>query len=135
MPECCIDDAFLSAMRGLDCTPVPAANHYSFIRIGEECLPYVVVTTSIVAGLRTTDGVEKVDQVRISAYFSVDKLAECNKFKALVENWVFGKNCIDLAGCGCFCVRSVVPSQLTIKGGTLLFSVTLTGKYSAAVAV
>lgn len=135
MPECCIEDAFVAGLRALDCTPIPGDNHYSFLRRKDDCFPYAVVTTSIVTGLRTSDGTEKIQQVKLSGYFSVDKISDCNKFRALVEDWVFGKTCIALGDCGCFCVRSVVPGQMLIANNAVQFSVTLTGKYSAAVPV
>lgn len=132
MPECCIEDAFIAGLRSLDCTPIPMDNHFSFLCRKDDCFPYAVVTTSTVSGIRTSDGCEKIQQVKLSGYFSVDKISDCNKFKDLVENWVFGKNCISLAECGCFCVRSLSPGQMLIANGAVQFSVTLTGKYSAA---
>jgi len=129
MPECCVEDAFLSGLKALDCTPIPADNHYSFVRRKDDCLPYAVVTASIAAGLRTSDGTEKLSSIKLAGYFSVDRISDCNKFKGLVENWVFGKNCIELSNCGCFCVRSIGASQMLIVNDAVQFSVTLTGKY------
>jgi hypothetical protein len=129
---CCVEDAWIAALRALDCTPVKSEGHFVLQRSGSEIVPYVVVSSAISSGLRTTDTVQRIQSVSLRGYFSVDRIQDAREWQGLVEALLTCKRCVPLGDCGCFCVRSVGPSQMTPVGTLLSVFVTVTGSFMPA---
>ena len=129
---CCVEDAWIAALRALDCTPVKSEGHFVLQRSGSEIVPYVVVSSTIASGLRTTDTVQRVQSVSLRGYFSVDRMQDARACQTLVEELLTCKRCVPLGDCGCFCVRSVGQSTMTPVGTLLSVFVTVTGTFSPA---
>ena len=129
---CCVEDAWIAALRALDCTPVKPEGHFVLQRSGSEIVPYVVVSSTIASGLRTTDTVQRVQSVSLRGYFSVDRMQDARAWQTLVEQLLTCKRCVPLGDCGCFCVRSVGQSAMTPVGTLLSVFVTVTGTFSPA---
>lgn len=132
MPDCCIEEGWLQALRGLNCTPIPAASHFVDLRTGSESTPYVVVTVTQVPGLRTSDGVQVSYSARIVGYFEKDAFALRREWMELVMAFVTHSRCLALGQCGCFCVTSLSPMSSVISGSLLQASVTVSGRYLSA---
>mgnify|MGYP006286887143 CR=1 FL=1 len=129
---CCVEDAWIAALRALDCTPVKSEGHFVLQRSGSEIVPYVVVSSTIASGLRTTDTVQRFQTVSLRGYFSVDRMQDARAWQTLVEELLTCKRCVPLGDCGCFCVRSVGQSAMTPVGTLLSVFVTVTGTFSPA---
>lgn len=128
MSDCCVEEGMLQALRALECTPIPAQQHFVGVRRGEECLPYLVIKTREQAGLRTSSFLEMVTAVEISAYFSTDSSADSASFRRLLSQWLFGSNCLSLGNCGCFCVRSIGSVTTDYRERAIQVSVTISGR-------
>lgn len=130
MPDCCLTEGLLQALRGLECTPVKADQHYLNVRRGEECMPYVIIQTNQTFGIRTSDAVEIIENVRIVGYFSLDKAEQAHQWHGLVQAWLFVPDCVSLDNCGCFCLRSAPSLQMTASDRGYQVTATFRGKYS-----
>lgn len=130
MPDCCLNEGLLQALRSLECTPVKADQHFLNIRRGEECMPYVVVQTNQTFGLRTSDAVEVIENVRIVGYFSIDKPEQANQWNELLRGWIFQPDCVFLENCGCFCLRSAPSLQMSASDRGYQVTATFRGMYS-----
>ena len=130
MPDCCLNEGLLKSLRSLECTPVKADQHFLNMRRGEECWPYVVVQSQQTSGLRTSDAVEIIDNVRLVGYFSLDKPEQANQWSDLLRVWLFRPDCIILENCGCFCLRSAVNIQMTASERGYQVTATFRGQYS-----
>lgn len=131
MSECCVEAGMLQALRALECTPIPQDQHFVGVRRGEECLPYVVVKSVKSPGLRTSDGVEMLDQLTVSAYFSQDKQVDATVFRDLLLRWAYSKNCLSLGDCGCICVRTIAGSSLTYGQNGWSVLLNIIGRFAA----
>ena len=100
--------------------------------LAAKIVPYVVVSSTIASGLRTTDTVQRVQSVSLRGYFSVDRIQDARAWQTLVEELLTCKRCVPLGDCGCFCVRSVGQSTMTPVGTLLSVFVTVTGTFSPA---
>lgn len=128
--SCCLENAVLDALRGLNCTPIKAENHFVDERQCSDCLPYLVVKTGMTAGLRTSSAVQKVRTVELKAYFSQQKRFDARSLRDLISDWLMVAGCVDLGVCGCFCVQgaptiTIQPSQ----GNTIVLTVSFRGLY------
>ncbi len=132
MPDCCIEEAWLQALRGLNCTPIPEKSHFAEIRTGSETTPSAVVNIAVVPGLRTSDGVQLSYNVRIAGYFDKDAVAAKREWAELLMTFLTGSRCLSLGNCGCFCVTSLGILQSTISQQLLQASISLTGRYMSA---
>jgi len=132
VPDCCIEEGWLQALRGLNCTPIAAASHFADLRTGSESTPYVVVSITKVPGLRTSDGVQMTYGVRISGYFEKDAMAAKREWSELLMTFLTVSRCLTLGECGCFCVTSLGPLQSIISGSLLQSSITVSGRYMSA---
>jgi hypothetical protein len=132
MSECCVEEGFLQALRALECTPIPAQQHFVGVRRGEECLPYLVLATSEQPGLRTSSGQEMQTAARITAYFSPDKTHDAMSFRRLLSQWISSSGCLPLGVCGCFCVRSLGSVGTQYNERSVQVSVTLSGLFAAS---
>lgn len=130
--ECCVDDAWIEAIRGLDCTPVAAADHFVLVRPDNSKVPYVVISTATSAGLRTSDFVERISTTRIAGYFDKDKIASARQWSELLTAFLASSGCLSLGNCGCFCVRSQSQISMVIATELILVSVSVTGKFTPA---
>jgi hypothetical protein len=129
---CCLEDALLAALSGLDGTPIQSKNHFNLNRDGEECVPYLVLKTTDSPGLRTSSGTQKVSTVELNAYFSADRKSTAFQYRSLIEEWLDSGGCIELGDCGCFCLRSYSAARVSqATGGLVRFSVTFVGVYNA----
>jgi hypothetical protein len=133
MSDCCVEEGMLQALRALECTPIPAQQHFIGVRRGEECLPYLVLRRSIQQGLRTSHAVEQFDQISVSAYFSVDKASQAVSFRNLLQQWAYSSGCLNLGNCGCFCVRSIQPSQVSYGESSISVTISMIGRFAATV--
>ena len=131
MSDCCVEEGVLQALRALECTPIPAQQHFVGVRRGEECLPYLVLTTSEQPGLRTSSGLQMDTAARISAYFSADKTQDVASFRRLLSQWISSSGCLQLGSCGCFCVRSLGAVGTVYNDRSVQVSVTLSGTFAA----
>lgn len=132
MPDCCIETAWMQALRGLNCTPIPEASHFADLRTGSDTTPYAVVTVTKVPGLRTSDGVQVSYNVRISGYFEKDAMALKREWSELLLTFLTGSRCLTLGECGCFCVTSLGPMQSIVSGSLLQSSINVSGRYLSA---
>lgn len=132
MPDCCIETAWLQALRGLNCTPIPENSHYADLRTGSEATPYAVVSITKIPGLRTSDGVQITYGVRISGYFEKDAMAVKREWSELLLAFLTSSRCLTLGECGCFCVTSLGPMQSIVSGSLLQSSITVSGRYMSA---
>ena len=130
MSDCCVEEGMLQALRGLECTPIPAQQHFVGVRRGEDCLPYLVIRHVIQSGLRTSDVVESLDQVVISAYFSPDKSHDAVQYRSLVQQWAYSSRCLGLGNCGCFCVRSIQPISVSYNSNAVSVTMSMTGRFA-----
>lgn len=131
--SCCLEAAILDALRALGCTPILAENHFVDRRTCSDCIPYLVLKTSTVPGLRTTSGLQKLKSVEVKAYFGDKMWKMARDYMELVEAWVFTRGCIDLGECGCFCLRLDPSSAITGPvGGVIVYSLSFRGVYNAA---
>lgn len=132
MSDCCVEEGMLQALRGLECTPIPAQQHFIGVRRGEDCLPYLVLTTSEQPGLRTSSGQEMQTAARIAAYFSADKVQDAASFRRLLSQWISSGGCLPLGSCGCFCVRSLGAITTAYNDRSVQVSVTVSGKMATS---
>ena len=128
---CCLEDALLAALRGLDGTPIPSKNHFNLVRECEDCVPYLVLKNTDSPGLRTSSGTQKVSTVELNAYFSADRKYQAYQYRTMIADWLDSGG-IDLGDCGDFCVRSTGTARVAVAaGGLVRFSVTFVGVYNA----
>ena len=126
---CCVEDAILQALRGLQCTPVRPENHFLTFKTTENCLPYVLLNVRVQAGLRTTDTIVKNYSVQVLAFFGEQMRAELRQFQDAFVQWLYLPGCLPLGECGCFCVQSRGQADVTYTDGRLRFGVTFVGRY------
>ena len=127
--SCCIEDAILRALRGLECTSIRPENHFITVRTTGDCLPYLVLNVRLQAGLRTSDGVAKVYSVQVLAWFGDTMRPLLQQFQAAFETWLYAPGCLPLGDCGCFCVQSRGQADVTFTDGRLRYGVTFVGRY------
>jgi hypothetical protein len=131
--SCCLETAILDKLRSLDCTPILSQNHFIDRRTCTDCIPYLVLKTSTVPGLRTTSFVQKLKSVEVKAYFGDKMHKMARDYMNLVEEWVFARGCLELGECGCFCLRTDPSSAITRQSdGTVVYSLSFRGVYNAA---
>ena len=124
---CCVFDAFKQALTGLSGNPIAVDEYYDGVKQNSDSGRYCVISSSVTAGVVTTDAVEEVHRVGISGYFGVGHSAEAGVVRGLLQSFVFQPGCLSLGECGCFCVRSRSNLQRVSRRDTLQVSVTLTG--------
>lgn len=130
--ECCFEDAMLNTLRDLPDNPIPAGNHFLLTRECKDCIPYLVLKVVETPGLRTSDTLQLVQAVEVTAYFSDTKKSAAHAYRTLFNTWFTSSGCLDLDGCGCFCVRNTGTSRITaIPNGMLRFSAVFTGVFNA----
>jgi len=128
--SCCIEDAVLETLRGLNCTTIKSENHFLNEKRCSDCLPYVVVKIDTQSGLRTSSAVQKSHTVDIKAYFSDTMQKKAQEYRALVEDWLFAAGCVTLGSCGCFCQRGNASSSIRSgTGGVIVYSLVFRGTY------
>lgn len=128
--SCCLEQAIVDTLRGLDGTPISSDNHFIISRKCGDCLPYMTVKSSKTAGLRTTSGVQTITTVEINGYFSDASEATMLEYRDMMDAWAFVSGCISLGACGCFCSQNSARSQVTaVAGGLLRYTLTLRGDY------
>lgn len=130
MPDCCLTEGLLQALRGLECTPVNADQHFLNLRRGEELMPYVVIQSTSAVGIRTSDTVEVIETVKIVGYFSIDKPDQAHQWMELARSWLFTKDCVILGNCGCFCLRSGASVQMSASERGYQVTASFRGQYS-----
>ena len=124
---CCVFDAFKQALEGLPLNPIPASEYCDTVRTNSDSGRYCVISSSVSAGVVTTDAVEEIHTVGIKAYFEVEDTASAEIFRSVLHSFVFQPGCLSLGECGCFCVRSRSSLQKVSRRDVLQVSVTLTG--------
>lgn len=127
--SCCVEDAILRALRGLECTPIRPENHFITVRTAGDTLPYLVLNVRLQPGLRTSDGVAKVHSVQVLAWFGDTMRPLLQQFQAAFEAWLYAPGCLPLGDCGCFCVQSRGQADVTFTDGRLRYGVTFVGRY------
>ena len=130
--SCCIEAAILDALRAIPGTPIRSENHFIEVRECADCVPYLVIKTSENAGLRTSDGVQVIWTVLISAYFDGSKRNMSRNYRDLVRTWLYQYPCVDLGECGCFCLNG--QSSLTIRNAEkeTALDISFSGSYQQA---
>lgn len=128
---CCIEDAMKAAVEAFVSSPIKDRNVFLVERIGaEEETPYCVIQCVTREGRKSSDGCQKVYGVSIQAFFLKNKVADALGFKSLIEEWLYGSNCVALGDCGCFCVQSRADSKVVPQNdGKLRYEVSFTGTY------
>lgn len=130
---CCLETAILDTLRELPGTKIIPANHFEGNRGCKDCSPYLVLTVQTTPGLRTSSAVQKLHSIEISAYFNSDKRSMAKDYRDILESWSFGRGCIDLGVCGCFCLRNEPISAITnAAGGMVVCRLTFRGVYNRA---
>lgn len=123
----------LDSLRALTCTPIRSENHFLNLRRCSDCVPYLVLKTSVSGGLRTSSGFQKQHSVEISAYFKDGDEQRAISYQTLVDAWLNAAGCVDLGACGCFCVQGSPGSRITPSSdGMLRVNFTFSGRYRQA---
>ena len=131
MTTCCIEDAVADGVKSLVDSPIRDTQVHVVQRMGsDEVVPYCVLQTATRPDRRTTDGMMRLHFVSLQAFFLNNKLSDAVLFKSLVEDWVFGSNCIALGSCGCLCIQSIGESKIVPQNdGKVRYEITFSGAY------
>ena len=131
MTTCCIEDAEADGVKSLVDSPIRDTQVHVVQRMGsDEVVPYCVLQTATRPDRRTTDGMMRLHFVSLQAFFLNNKLSDAVLFKSLVEDWVFGSNCIALGSCGCLCIQSIGESKIVPQNdGKVRYEITFSGAY------
>lgn len=130
---CCLEQALLDTIGAMDCIPISRENLFEGYRRCKECVPYMVLKVRGGAGLRTSSGLQKVQQVDISAYFSDSAEAKAKVFREILEDWVYASGCLDLGVCGCFCQQGAPISVINPPAnGVIRYSLSFRGFFKAS---